>query len=328
MCKMNADGNRYNCSIENFIMDEYSICREERQYAVFLYNILRKYGKKQAREKLAGEERDTIFKIFEACGIEAEDDIEYVFYEATFMRDFFERERRYSAAIKYDSNKVEAKLLQKTYANDTKWEHINDDAAEKCFNYQLLKYVHEHDEDHNQHQGQRQNKIDENLKEILRYNLGHTPILGCPQIEGSELNNREKERIKDMMNAKPDIAVIYRGRSDENDEEKKYLLFIECKFESYEDSYNGENLSQCSVQYDVAKFLCDYLNNLMQRNPLDDGPVCEMAVSLIMESDHKSRIVKFMRTDEKKKKQDAKAERNVGKILIKTLIDSNNKILG
>ena len=325
MCKMYADGNRYNCSIENFIMDEYSICREERQYAVFLYNILRKYGKKQVREKLAGEERDTILKIFEACGIEAEDDIEYVFYEATFMRDFFERERRYSAAIKYDSNKVEAKLLQKTYANDTKWENIGDDAAKKCFNYQLLKYVHKHDEEHNQHQDRHQDKIDENLKEILRYNLGHTPILGYPQIDGAELNDREKEKIKDMMNAKPDIAVIYRGMSDE---EKKYLLFIECKFESYEDSYNGENLSQCSIQYDVAKFLCNYLNDLMQRDFLDDGPGCKMAVALIMESDHKSRMVKFMRTDEKKKKQGAQEERNVGKILIKTLIDCNNKIFG
>ena len=66
----------------------------------------------------------------------------------------------------------------------------------------------------------------------------------------------------------------------------------------------------------------------MQRDFLDDGPGCKMAVALIMESDHKSRMVKFMRTDEKKKKQGAQEERNVGKILIKTLIDCNNKIFG
>lgn len=337
MCNMNADGNRYKCSMENFIMDEYSICREERQYAVFLYNILRKYGKKQAREELAGEERDTILKILEACGIEADDDIEYVFYEATFMRDFFERERRYSAARKYDSNKVGAKLLQKTYANDTKWENIGDDAAEKCFNYQLIRYVHEHDEDYGQHQSQHQarhqNKMDENLKAILRYNLGHTPIPGRPQIEGARLNDREKEKIKDMMNAKPDIAVIYRGGSDEDDEEKNYLLFIECKFESYEDSYDGENLSQCSVQYDVAGFLCDYLNknNLMRRDPLDDGPACQMAVSLIMESDHKSRMVKFMRTDGNEKRSANKQcsnekERNARAILMIQAAESPYRI--
>ncbi len=42
---------KYKCSIKHFIDDEYSICREERQYAVLLYNVLRKYHSAGEREK-------------------------------------------------------------------------------------------------------------------------------------------------------------------------------------------------------------------------------------------------------------------------------------
>ena len=301
MCKRKADNARYRCSVENFVLDEYSICREERQYAVFLYNILRKYGKKQAREKLTGEEKEHILKIWEACGIEADSDIEYVFYEATFMRDFFERERRYLAANKHNSNKMDAILLQKTYANDTKREDIGEDEAKSCFNHKLITYVH-HGE-----------AVTTNL---LKRNLGHT------QIEGDELSDREKELIKDMMNAKPDIAVIYRRRKEKDDKGKKYLLLIECKFESYEDSYRGENLSQCSVQYDVAKFLCDcYWNQNLAKTDPD-----YIAVSPLMEAAQKSRIVKFMRAEEKKRERGVKEARNVGRIFLKTLIDCDHNI--
>ena len=78
---------KYGCTAENFIKDtetEYSICREERQYAVFLYNILRKY---RSKDKRNGNQR--IINIFDACNVPAEAEIENVFYEATFMRDFF-----------------------------------------------------------------------------------------------------------------------------------------------------------------------------------------------------------------------------------------------
>ncbi|HBA47220.1 MAG TPA: hypothetical protein DCZ91_05370 [Lachnospiraceae bacterium] len=84
----------YSCSIENYIRGDagsnYSICREERQYVVFLYNILRKYHAFKDRSN-----NDEVHKIItKACGIPEKADIECVFYEATFMRDFFERNRR------------------------------------------------------------------------------------------------------------------------------------------------------------------------------------------------------------------------------------------
>ena len=56
--------------------------------------------------------------------------------------------------------------------------------------------------------------------------------------------------IQKMMNAKPDLAVVY----DEN--VIKYLLFLECKFES-EVSGQGD-CSQDRLQYRIATFLCEY----------------------------------------------------------------------
>ena len=76
----------YEPTLENYISNEYSVCREERQYALFLNNILLKYRDPDSRD-------ETVQKIFEACGL-SEAAIINVFYEATFMRDIFERNRR------------------------------------------------------------------------------------------------------------------------------------------------------------------------------------------------------------------------------------------
>lgn len=52
-----------------------------------------------------------------------------------------------------------------------------------------------------------------------------------------------------MMNTKPDIAVIYK------DGDSNHLLFLECKFESGEDVYEG-GFRQSEIQNLTAKFLC------------------------------------------------------------------------
>ena len=88
-----------NLSIDNYVKDNLSICREERQYALYLSNVLRYYGKNPSGKPANRIGNDAeVKKIFIACGFkENELDnvvIENVFYEATFMRDFFERNRR------------------------------------------------------------------------------------------------------------------------------------------------------------------------------------------------------------------------------------------
>ena len=74
------------CSIDNYICDNNSICREERQYALYLNNILRKFSTPLKRARC-----EEVQKIFNVCRIPQDASIQHVFYEATFMRDFFQR---------------------------------------------------------------------------------------------------------------------------------------------------------------------------------------------------------------------------------------------
>jgi len=58
-----------------------------------------------------------------------------------------------------------------------------------------------------------------------------------------------------MMNAKPDIAVLYKK------EKKVHLMFIECKYTSEQDTYkkNGFTLGQVETQEYILEFLCNYM---------------------------------------------------------------------
>ena len=179
---------KYRCSIENFIQNEYSISREERQYALFLYNILRKYRKSKTRKS------EKIKQLFNACQIPATAEIKQVFYEVTFMRDFFERNRR----IVLGKNNKE-KLLQKSFS-PIKYEI----SAKDSFNNKLIQYVCSKGEPY--------------LGE--EHNLGHNKI-DC------DIPEKCNNIIRYMMNVKPDIAVIYKKKGIRN------LLFLECKESLY-----------------------------------------------------------------------------------------------
>jgi hypothetical protein len=76
-------------SLDNYVSDEFSICREERQYALYLYNVLKKYRKKEER---TGNVK--VKDIFDMCKIPSEATVKDVFYEVTFMRDIFEKDRK------------------------------------------------------------------------------------------------------------------------------------------------------------------------------------------------------------------------------------------
>lgn len=243
-----ANHNYYKISIENYLNYSCSICREERQYALFLYNILRKYHSPKKRT-----EDDFVTGVFNACGLSDKADIENVFYEVTFMRDFFERNRR--LMLGDNPNKD---LLKSNFKPTGDWSNNKPCykmPKEDSFNAKLLKYA----------TGSDKSYIGE------EYNLG---------ARGSGL-------VKEMMNAAPDIAVVYR------EDDKKYLLFIECKFESGEDTYKSGN-KQCHVQWCIADFLC--------KNYLTD-----LTVSPIMK-DERSHLVKFVREKNEKSSKDNEIE--------------------
>lgn len=279
------------CSIDNFIRDNHSICREERQYAVFLYNILRKYRTPESREKEGDETTDKVKKIFDACQIPTDATIEFVFYEATFMRDFFERNRRFILCD--DKDKRHKKTLQKTFKPSLY--EVDEDKRSESFNNKLIKYVHRH--------------IDKDKNTPIEYrgeerNLGHNKIKECG------LSSEGKFIVKCMMNAIPDIAVIYFKNN------QKSFLFLECKFESREDFYKSKNQeipskSQRKIQGMIADFL-------KESGYFGSG----VNVAECMEKDKKSWLVQFVREGETR----LMIEKEKGKILIEELIELDKKI--
>lgn len=297
-------------SLENYICDKYSICREERQYVVFLYNILRKYGEKKSREN-GNEISEKAKKIFNACGLEETAVVESVFYEAAFLRDFFERNRR----LEYSKNneKWKDKLSQKTFTVPKEEIEI------KSFNKELIHYVCKRMcKEQKKEAGEI--KIDCFKEE---YNLGvdETKIKSKKiKIDNRELDSAEenwiKSRVKWMMNAQPDLAILYHNESKENDQ--RYLLFIECKFTSKESSYSYpvkegkvDGLKQRQVQWMIADFLCEYLcKNKKEELKLSSG----------MEED-KSRLVRFVRSSETKVVEGNDKELFKGEISIEDLIE-------
>lgn len=108
----NMDNYIKNQESEDLECSKYSVCREERQYAVFLYNILRKYHSERGRK-----EKDSVSKIFKACQIPYCAEIKNVFYEAAFMRDFYKRDKRCAYVEK---ELLENKLLNISCAEEKK----------------------------------------------------------------------------------------------------------------------------------------------------------------------------------------------------------------
>lgn len=291
---MNAWKKEHGCSIENYIKEdknmEYSICREERQYAVFLYNILRKYAHENR------ESHDKIHQIItENCGIPEKADIKHVFYEVTFMRDFFERNRR----IYWEGSK-ENKLLQKTFSPSKR-----ELKKEESFNYKLIQYVCK----------AKNVKLPE---ELFEWKNQRENNLGRNKIENFDDMGEIQSVICEMMEAKPDLAVIYqtKQKDDLHEAGKNYLLFLECKFESGECSYKGGN-RQCEIQGKIADFLCNYyLKEKDNKDNIDVSPIMKN------NSTYASQIVHFIR--QKKESDKHKEAENV--ILISDLIELNNNI--
>lgn len=255
----------YGCRIGNYIKDEYSICREERQYALFLYNILRFFREPERRDKAA------VRAVFDACQIPADATVTDVFYEVTFMRDFFERNRR-CVLGGYDTNKLTDRLLNKSFSpSDYKIKNAKEDS----FNYKLIEHVLGCP-----------GFMDPAAYSEEEKNLGSNPI--HTKLSHSPKENGERKFIiQCMMNAKPDIAVLY----DYNGE--KYLLFLECKFESGEVSYlNADDpaanpkISQRKIHWMIADFLCgSYFKG-------------DLKVSGSMEKEKSSCLVQFVRRKE------------------------------
>lgn len=323
--KRDSSRERFEPSIKNFLCDKYSICREERQYVVFLYNILRKYATLESRKREGEENADrvNVKKIFESCGLKDDAFIDYVFYEPAFLRDFFERYNR--LRLSKESEWPE-RLLNKSFSCSLS---KGESARKEDFNTKLIQYVYE----------QKKKEKNETRKIEVEYsgrecNLGQNNNKLCFEklkiydLENNQtisLNDNEKKwikhRVKWMMNAQPDIALIYHLGEEES--AKKFLLFIECKFTSKESSYRyevdsesneKEHVKQGEIQWMIADFLCSCLHNYN-----DNKEKMTLSPSMKEERSHFVYFVRRYRTNENNgEKKD--------EILIEDLIRCNNEI--
>lgn len=212
-------------TIENFLEKDGAFCREERQYALFLYNGL--CFDQEVAKAILGEGAT----------------VKNVFYEATLMRDLFcaDRKRR---LLEYEESaclhqleagdKEVAKKLdtpddedkeKRLYKNKTaKGKELGDTFNEKLVNFLLKKYE----------KGMKYEPIDkEDCEFYINRNLGTNSFSELKKDELPEPIARIAEVAKTMMNAKPDIAVLY-----EQGTETK-LIFLECKYCSKESTYEA-----------------------------------------------------------------------------------------
>ncbi|MCM1166134.1 MAG: hypothetical protein NC299_14285 [Lachnospiraceae bacterium] len=243
-----------------YVCGSASICREERQYSLFLYNILRKFYSERRRD----ENHKAVKDIFKACSLPSNSDIREVFYEAALMRDIFERNRRLVLCSDPYINMYSKKF------NPDPTGKFN---SSNSFNYKLLEYLKE------------ENYIDPNTP----YDFKDERNLGGKDSNFGDI-------VREMMQAKPDIAVVYWVDGS------YYLLFLECKFESDEKPYKSKK-KQREIQWLIADFLCKYY-------------FTDLKVSPLMEN-RRSCLVRFVRNEPKKPNE----------IEITTLIDLNKEFL-
>lgn len=253
------------CSIDNYICDNNSICREERQYALYLSNVLRKYSTPLKRAR-----REDIQKIIKVCEIPDDATIQYVFYEATFMRDFFQRNRRiqfYFANVgekDLKDLKTEEEIKEfweKSEYNRKKRSICKKMDVKKSFNKKLFEYCYEEPIDKQDLDG-----FFSDIEEV-HYSVNRKEILEIVKLKNrfklsEDAVDSFRLKLREMMNSKPDIAVIY------EDNGKHYLLFLECKFESRE-STSPRGASQTDIQWHIADFLCKsgYFGNVKIKVP-------------------------------------------------------------
>ena len=229
--------------------DNKPVCREERQYALFLYNKLLNLVNKDKYEK-----EDIV--LLEKIGLDANKKILQVYYEVSFMRDFYKKGRD---ELKNDLN-FNKKLY--CYVRDLFLKN-NENSLFKLFDsieyYSKLKVLVDG-----------YNYTSDNKRYFTP-----SPFRNYGSITKKELDNIKYvppfiiKLMQTMMNSKPDIGIVY------SNGEKKYLKFVECKYESKEDPVhllsikcnNKEKdkrekpyiLRQTHVQYLITDFICKEL---------------------------------------------------------------------
>ncbi|MCR5686179.1 MAG: hypothetical protein K6G81_12340 [Lachnospiraceae bacterium] len=257
----------YKPSIDSYLIKgETSWCREERQMALFLYNVLLGLKKGQSVGNEAIEK--ALIDVF-GCKKLSDIEVTQVYYEAAILRDYF---YYLSDDDKIDFNQ---KLLNFCFLQSEKESNTVTEGIRRLVErYCLVEKNGKVNKKGKSLTGAKEdlykcadlcvNDEDENDKSREK------PWPGCV-LKNNEVIRKEDISLEDeneikrlmikqkihfacmIMNAKPDIMVIYKEKNE------KKALILECKYESeagkYKDFAGVESIDQEFLQEMIMQFL-------------------------------------------------------------------------
>ncbi len=190
-----------------------SWCREERQVALFFYNILLNIKNKR-HDKIPNEIKQKLLNVFE-CERISDIEIDHVYYEVAILRDYF------FYLGKEEKTEFNRKLLRFCFSIGT----INGNADDKDGIDELIeKYC-----------------SGDNEKSLSPKGRSKKPKDFVGEINVWKNLDKDSKTTKEqiiyfagmIMNAKPDIMVVYRNKVTK----QKCAIALECKFESDPSNY-------------------------------------------------------------------------------------------
>lgn len=231
--------NAYFCEkneLENYLQylqEREPYCREERQFAALLYSV---FLKKREKGKIPADKITE--DIVEACLGSNDIIIEDVYFEATLMRDFFERNREGFNKKLLNFVLGEEKALSEKYPEQLKTYNLGGKAAKT------------------------------EIEGIIRSEIAPKGAELPAIIQGKEV--KAVDRSEDMilikkklrldiagmmMNATPDILVKYRMKETDG---KSYVKALECKYKSGEGEYTSVGVT-CKMQFFIQECIMCFL---------------------------------------------------------------------
>lgn len=269
--------NEFNNFFYNYLNSQKPICREERQFALFLYNKLDSL--KNSPDNILTKEKN----LLKVCGLELATEIKQVAFEAAYLRD-----------LKYTAREQDKNL-------NTQNKRVKENGLESEFNNIICRAVLNSDI------MKRVRKTIENssfYSEFRKYKFESKECDNCL----NKLNDEEAKvyklflrYIRALMHVKPDIAVVY--KTDNTIEE--HIKFIECKYMSYEGKYNFgakcdylqskfEHLQQTDLQKMVLNILCG------ESSLLGENYIADINIPLVIFESEKNKNRKFVKESKNK----------------------------
>ncbi len=228
-------------TLKNFLSKDDSICREERQFALFLYLVFLK----KKRKETGGKNGEYIDQTVRKC-LELEDtqDVEIidVYYEASLMRDYW----------KYFQNNKNGEESE-----------FNEKVLHFCLDFQLgaVKAKEEIDRLLSNQPKLRSSYIGQTFWQGAVKEAYGNEVSKLMKENSDSITDEEKQQIgikagldiaKMMMNATPDILVVY------NLDGRLYAKALECKYQSkegkYQDVAGAKNRMQLFIQQCIMCF--------------------------------------------------------------------------